>query len=35
MDKDMEKTLTGLAFTLTYLLVLVVLVMDTIYWSTV
>jgi hypothetical protein len=35
MDKDMEKTLTGLAFTLTYLLVVVVLVMDTIYWSTV
>ena len=32
MDKDMEKTLTGLAFTLTYLLVMVVLVMDTIYW---
>lgn len=29
---DMEKTLTGLAFTLTYLLVLVVVVMDTIYW---
>ena len=39
MDKDsvsdLEKTLTGLAFTLTYLLVVVVLVMDTIYWSTV
>jgi len=35
MDKDMEKTLTGLAFTLTYLMVVVVLVMDTIYWSTV
>jgi len=35
MDKDMEKTLTGLAFTLTYLLVLVVLVMDVVYWSTV
>ena len=32
MDKEMEKTLTGLAFTLTYLLVLVVLVMDTIFW---
>ena len=32
MDKEMEKTLTGLAFTLTYLMVVVVLVMDTIYW---
>lgn len=39
MDKDsaseLEKVLTGMAFCAVYMLVLVVLVMDTIYWSTV
>jgi len=32
MDKDMEKVLTGMAFCAVYMLVVVVLVMDTIYW---
>lgn len=29
---DMEATLTGLAFTLTYLACVVVVVLDTVYW---
>jgi len=36
MDKasasDLEKVLTGMAFCAVYMLVVVVLVMDTIYW---
>ena len=32
MDKEMEKVLTGMAFCAVYMLVVVVVVLDTIYW---